>query len=74
MDDSSIAGRTGKLRREIEQIRQEELRYLNQQKHSLVDQAAHLERVQQMFAIRAELRTLLEKAKQQSMHGAVWYS
>ena len=74
MDDSSIAGRTEKLRREIELIQQEEHRYLNQQNHSLVDQATHNDREQRMFAIRAELRTLLEKAKQQSSHGAVWYS
>ena len=74
MDDSSIAVRTDKLHREIELIQQDEHRYRNQQNHSLVDQAAHIEREQRMFAIRAELRSLVEKAKQQSSHGAVWYS
>ena len=74
MDDSSIAERTEILRREIGLIQQKEHRYLNHRNHPLVDQAAHIEREQRMLAIRAELRTLVEKAKQQLNHGAVWYS
>ncbi len=73
MDDSSIVGRTEKLRREIELIQQEERRYRSHTNHALVEKAAHDAREQRMIAIREELRTLVEKAKQQSGHGAVWY-
>ena len=41
MDDSSIAVRTEKLRREIELIRQEERRYHNSKSHSLAENAEH---------------------------------
>ena len=74
MDDSSIAGRTGKLRRELELIEQEERRCRNQKIHSLAEKAEHAKREFRVLAIREELRTLAEKAKQQSSHGSVWYS
>ena len=74
MDDSSIAGRTEKLRREIALIQQEERRYRNITIHSLAENAEHEKREFRVLAIREELRTLVEKAKQQSGHGSVWYS
>jgi len=74
MDDSSIAVRTETLRREIELIRQEERRYHNNKSHSLAENAEHEKREFRVLAIREELRTLVEKAKQQSSHGSVWYS
>jgi len=73
MDDSSIAGRTEKLRREIELIQQEESRYRNHRIHSLAENAEHDQREFRVLAIREELRTLVEKAKQQLSHGSVWY-
>ena len=74
MDDSSIAGRTEKLRREIELIQQEEHRYRSHRSHSLAENAEHDNREFRVLAIREQLRTLIEKAKQQSSHGSVWYS
>jgi hypothetical protein len=74
MDDYSIAGRTGKLRREIELIQQQEQRYRNNSRHSPAESAEHQKREFRVLAIREELRTLAEKAKQQSGHGSVWYS
>ncbi len=74
MNDSSIAGRTEKLRREIELIRQEERRYRDHRNHSLAENAEHEKREFRVLAIREELRTLVEKGKQQSSHGSVWYS
>ena len=74
MDDSSIAARTEKLRREIELIQQEERRYRNKSSHSLVQNAEHEKREFRVLSICEELKTLVEKAKQQSSHGSVWYS
>ena len=74
MDDGSIAGRTEKLRREIDLIQQEERLYRSQRSHSLAQNAEHDKREFRVLAIREELRTLVEKAKQQSSHGSVWYS
>jgi hypothetical protein len=74
MDDCSIAGRTEKLRREIELIQQEERRYRNNRSHSLAENTEHEKREFRVLAIREELRTFVEKAKQQSSHGSVWYS
>jgi hypothetical protein len=74
MDDCSIAGRAEKLRREIELIGQEERLYRNNRSHSLAANAEHEKREFRVLAIREELRTLAEKAKQQSSHGSVWYS
>ena len=74
MDDGSIAGRTEKLRREIELLQQEEHRYRSHSSHSLAENAEHDKREFRVLAIREELRTLVEKAKQQSSHGSVWYS
>jgi hypothetical protein len=74
MDDSSIAGRSEKLRREIELIQQEERRYRSSRNHSLAAIAEHEKRGFRVLAICEELRTLVEKAKQQSSHGSVWYS
>ena len=73
MDDSSIAGRTEKLRREIELIQQEERRYRNHRFHSSAENTEHDQREFRVLAIREELRTLVEKAKQQLSHGSVWY-
>ena len=74
MDDSSIAARTEKLRREIALIQQEEHRYRSHKNHSLAENAEHDKREFRILAIREELRTLGEKAKEQSDHGTVWYS
>ena len=74
MDDSSIAARTEKLRREIELIQQEERHYRIHRSHSLAENAEHEKREFRVLAIREELRNLVEKAKQQSSHGSVWYS
>jgi len=74
MDDSSIAARTEKLRREIELIQQEERGYRNHRSHSLAENAEHEKREFRVLAIREELRTLVEKVKQQSSHGSAWYS
>ena len=74
MDDCSITGRTEKLRREIELIQQEERCYRNNRSHSLAESAEHDKREFRVLGIREELRTLVEKAKQQSSHGSVWYS
>lgn len=74
MDDSSIAARTNKLRREIDLIQQEERLYRNSRIHSQVENADHEKREVRLRAIREELKALVERAKQQSSHGAVWYS
>jgi len=74
MDDSSISIRTEKLCHEIELIREEEQRYRNRPIHSLADKTEHQKREFRVLAIREELRTLVEKAKQQFSHGSVWYS
>ena len=74
MDDSSIGGKAEKLREEIEVILQEERRYRSLKGHSLAENADHDKREFRILAIREELRTLLEKARQQSSHGSVWYS
>jgi len=74
MDDSSIAARTEKLRREIELIQQEDRGYRNRRSHSLAENAEHEKREFRVLAIREELRTLVEKAKEQLSHGSVWYS
>lgn len=73
MDDSSIGGKADKLRQEIELILQEERRYRSLKGHSLAENADHDKRQFRVLAIREELRTLLEKARQQSSHGSVWY-
>ena len=69
MDDHSIAGRTEKLRLEIEQIQQEERHYRNKRSHSPVENADHMKREFRVLAIREELRTLVEKAS----HRDGWY-
>ena len=74
MDDCSIAGRTEKLGREIELIQQEERRYRHNRSHSLAENTEHTKREFRVLAIREELRTFVEKARQQSSHGSVWYS
>lgn len=75
MDDSSIAGRTVNLRREIALIQQEEERsYRGHGIHSPLDRAEHAGREGRIVAIRDELKTLVEKVKQQLSHGLVWYS
>ena len=74
MDDSSIAGRTEKLRREIELIQQEERSYRSHRSHSIAENAEHDKREARVLAIREELRTLVEKEKERLSHGSVWYS
>ena len=74
MDDSSIGGKAEILRQEIEAILQEERHYHGRKGHSLAENAEHDKREFRLLAIREELRTLVEKAKQQSSHGSVWYS
>jgi hypothetical protein len=74
MDDSSIAGRTENLRREIALIQQEERSYRGHEIHSPLDRAEHAKREGRVLSIRDELKTLVEKGKQQLSHGLVWYS
>jgi hypothetical protein len=74
MDNSSIAARTEKLRREIALIQQAERQYRINRSHSLAENAEHEKREFRVLAIREELRSLVERAKQQSSHGSVWYS
>lgn len=74
MDDSSVAGRTEMLRREIEMIQQAEHNYRGHRNHTPDDRAEHEKREFRVLQIREELRALLEKSKQQSSHGSVWYS
>jgi hypothetical protein len=74
MDDSSIAGRTQKLRQEVALILQEERRYRNIRTHSRVEIAEHEKRGFRVLAIREELRTLFVEAKKKASHGSVWYS
>ena len=62
MDDSSIAVRTEKLRREIGLIQQEERHYRTNGNHSLAANAEHEKREFRVLAIREELRSLVEKA------------
>jgi hypothetical protein len=73
MDDSSIAGRSEKLRREIGLIQQEEHDYRSHMPHSFAERAEHKGREVRVVAIREELRTLVEKTKQQSSYRSVWY-
>jgi hypothetical protein len=68
------AGRAEKLRREIELIQQKERCYRDRKIHSFSESAEHDKREFRVLAIREELRTLVEGAKQQSRHGSVWYS
>ena len=74
MDDTSIAGRTEKLRRELELILQEERRYRTHRSHSLAEKDEHAKREFRLVQIREELRTLVEKSKQRSGYGSGWYS
>ena len=74
MDDSSILTRTEKLRRELESIAQQEREYRDRAHRSLGEKAEHDQRQFRVLAIREELRTLVEKSKQQSSHGHVWYT
>ncbi len=73
MNDLSIGGKAEKLRQEIEMILQEESRYRRQSDHLLVEVAEHNKRQLRVLAIREELKVLVEKAKEQSSHGSVWY-
>jgi hypothetical protein len=63
MDDSSIAGRTEKLRREIEMIQQAERNYRNQRHHSLADREKHDKRGLRILTIREELKIFVTKRK-----------
>ena len=74
MDDISIAGGSERLRGEIKLIQQEERRYRNHGSHSPAENSEREKRELRVLGIREELRTLVEKAKQQSSHGSVWYS
>ena len=74
MDDSSIAERAEKFRREIERIQEDERRFRNSSHHSFSEIAEHKQREFRVLVIREELRALVEKVKEQSSHAAVWYS
>jgi hypothetical protein len=63
MDDSSIAGRTEKLRREIGFIQRDERLYRSLPRHSLAEREAHVRRELRLLQIREALRTLIERAK-----------
>ena len=74
MDDSSIAARTEKLRREIELIQQEERNYRNRQAIRLPTEPSMTSgRLESLRSVKNSGR-FVEKAKQQSSHGSVWYS
>ena len=73
MDENSIAGRTQRLRREIELIQQQEHLYRTHRVHSLSENEEHAKREFRALQIREELRALIERAKQRSSHGSVWY-
>jgi len=74
MDESSIGGKAEKLGQEIEVILQEEHSYRSR-KGPLAENADHDDKRQfRILTIREELGTLLQKARQQSSHGSVWYS
>jgi hypothetical protein len=74
MGDSSIAGHTEKLRREIELILEQEHIYRNRKGHSFADRAEHEKRRSRLVAIRDELKLLVEKEASNVSHGSVWYS
>jgi hypothetical protein len=74
VNDDSIAGRTQKLRRDMELLLQEEWRYRRSRTHSDADNTEHDNRKARLVAIREELRILVEKANRLSSHGSVWYS
>ena len=74
MRDTSIAARTEELRREIALIQQAENSYGSGKNHSLAENAEHYKREFRMLVIREELRTFVEKAKEQFNDGTVWYS
>jgi hypothetical protein len=74
MDDDSIAGRTQKLRQDMELLLQEEWRYRRSRTHSLADNNEHDKRKVRLVGIREELRILVEKANRHASHGSVWYS
>jgi hypothetical protein len=74
MDDSSIAGHTEKLRREIELILEQERIYRNRKGPSLYDKAEHDKRKSRLVAIRDELKRLVEKETSILSHGSVWYN
>jgi hypothetical protein len=74
VNDDSIAGRTQKLRRDMELLLQEEWRYRRSRTHSDADSTEHDNRKARLVAIREELRILVEKANRLSSHGSVWYS
>jgi predicted NUDIX family phosphoesterase len=73
-NDDSIAGRTQTLRQDLEVLLQEEWLYRRSRTRSQAEKADHDKRKIRLVAIREELRLLVEKANQQSTHGAVWYS
>ena len=68
MDDSSIAVRTEKLRREIGLIQQEERHYRTNGNHSLAANAEHEKREFRVLAIREELRSLVEMSEIEMFH------
>ena len=64
MDENSIAGRTQRLRREIELIQQQEHLYRTHREHSLAENEEHAKREFRALQIREELRALIERTKQ----------
>jgi hypothetical protein len=74
MDESSIAGHTEKLRREIELILEQERIYRNRKRHSFPDKAEHDKRKSRLVAIRDELKRLVEKETSILSHGSIWYN
>jgi hypothetical protein len=74
MDDNSIAGRTQKLRQDIDLLLEEEWRYRRSRTHSLADKNEHDRRKVRLVDIREQLRSLVEKANRHATHGSVWYS
>jgi hypothetical protein len=64
MDENSIAGRTQRLRREIELIQQQEHLYRTHREHSLAENEEHAKREFRVLRIREELRALIERTKQ----------
>lgn len=56
MDDTSVAGRIEKFRREIELIQQDERRYRTHRSHSLDENNEHVRREFRILQICKELR------------------
>lgn len=74
MDETSILERMQDLSREMELLRGREVQYRSRKTRSFPERAEHEKRAFRMAAIRDELQTLVERAKQHASQSLVWYS